>query len=48
MLNGHPGGHATSFEQWGNSYATQFKTVIDMMPQSLRIKQDACNNMFNE
>ncbi len=48
MLSGHPGGRATSFEQWGNSYATQFKTVIDMMTHALRNKEDAYSNMFNE
>ncbi len=48
MLSGHPGGHATSFEQWGNSYVTQFKTVVDMMIQSLRIKEEAYSNIFNE
>ncbi len=25
MLCGHPGDRATAFEQWGNSYAIQFK-----------------------
>ncbi len=48
MLSGHPGGRATSFEQWGNSYVTQIKTVVDMMIQSLRIKEEAYSNMFNE
>ncbi len=48
MLCQHPGGHATSFEQWGNSYVTQSKTVIDTMTQLLRIKEDAYSNMFNE
>ncbi len=43
-----PGCCATSFEQWDNSYARQFKTVIDMMTHALRIKEDAYSNMFNE
>ncbi len=25
MLKGHPGGRATTWEQWGNSFANQFK-----------------------
>ncbi len=48
MLSGHPGGRVTFFEQWGNSCATQFKTVVDTMTQSLRIKEEAYSNMFNE
>ncbi len=48
ILSGYPGGHATSFEQWGNSYVSQFKTVADTMIQSLRIKEEAYSNLFNE
>ncbi len=48
MLSGHPSGCATSLEQWGNSYVTQFKTIIDTMTQSLRIKEDTYGNMFSE
>lgn len=48
MLSGHPGGRATSFEQWGQSYVIQFKTVIDAMSQSLRIKEYAGTSMFSE
>ncbi len=46
ILNGHPGGRVTDFEQWGNSFAIQFKSVMDMMSQSLRIKEDAYTKMF--
>ncbi len=31
MLKCHPGGHATTWEQWGNSSANQFKGVVDVM-----------------
>ncbi len=48
MLSGHPGCRATSFEQWGNSYVTQFKVVFDKIIQSLRIKEEAFSNMFSE
>ncbi len=40
------GGHATTSEQWGNSFATQLIGVVDTMSQSLRIKEDSYNNMF--
>ncbi len=48
MLCGHPGGRATEFEQWGNSYVIQLKAVLDTMAQSLRIKEEGYNNMFTE
>ncbi len=48
MLQGHPGVSATSFEQWGNSYVTQFNAVVNTMIQSLRIKEEAYSNMFHE
>ncbi len=46
MLSGHPGGQVMDFEQWGTSFTTQFKSVIDTMSQSLRIKEEDCNQMF--
>ncbi len=48
MLSGYPNSRATDFEWWGNSYATQFKTVINMMTQSLRIKEESHSNMFHD
>ncbi len=48
MLKGHPGGCATTWEQWGNSFANQFKGVVDTMAQSLRIKEDSYCKMFTE
>ncbi len=41
-------GQASEFEQWGNSYAIQFKAVLDAMTQSLKIKEDGYNDMFVE
>ncbi len=32
MLSGHPGGRATTWEQWGYSFALQFKGVVHTMP----------------
>ncbi len=46
MLRGYPSGHATTWEQWGNSFVTQFKGVVDTMSHSLRIKEDSYINMF--
>ncbi len=40
MLKSHPDGQATTWEQWSNSLALQFKGVMDTMSQSLRIKED--------
>ncbi len=48
MLSSHPGGRASAFEEWSNSYAMQLKTVLDMMSQSLRIKLDSQTKMFAE
>ncbi len=48
MLKGHPGGRATTWEQWGNSFANQFKGVVDAMAHSLRIKEDSYCKMFTE
>ncbi len=48
MLKGHSGGRASEWEQWGNSFALQFKGVVDTMSQSLRIKEDSYINMFAE
>ncbi len=48
MLRGHPGGCATTWEQWGNSFLTQFKGVVDTMSHSLRIKEGSYINMFME
>ncbi len=46
MLSGHPVGPATAWEQWGTSFVTQFKGVVDSISNSLRIKEDSYNNMF--
>ncbi len=46
MLKGHLGGRASSCEQWGNSFALQFKRAIDTMSHLLRIKEDSYVNMF--
>ncbi len=46
MLRGHPGGRVTTWEQWSNSLALQFKGAMDTMSQSLRIREDAYANMF--
>ncbi len=46
MLRGHPGGHATTWEQWSNSLALQFKGAMDTMSQLLRIKENAYSKMF--
>ncbi len=46
MLKGHPGGRVTTWEQWSNSLALQFKGAMDTMFQSLRIKEDAYIKMF--
>ncbi len=48
MLRGHPGGRATTWEQWGNSFVKQFKGVVDTMSHSLRIKEDSYIKMFME
>ncbi len=48
MLKGYPGGCATTWEQWGNSFSNQFKCVIDTMPQSLRMKEDSYIQIFAE
>ncbi len=48
MLKGHPGGRATTWEQWGNSFANQFKEVVDPMAHSLRIKEDSDCKTFAE
>ncbi|MBL0686800.1 MAG: hypothetical protein JJV94_03120 [Sulfurospirillum sp.] len=48
MLSGHPGGQASVFEEWSNSYALHFKSVLDTMSQSLRIKEDGQTKMFAE
>ncbi len=48
MLKGHLGGRASTWEQWGNSFALQFKGAMDTMSQSLRIKEDLYINMFAE
>ncbi len=48
MLKGHPGGRASTWEQWGNSFMFQFKGATDTMSQSLRIKEDLYINMFAE
>ncbi len=31
MLKVHPGGHETTWEQWGNSFANQFMGVVNTM-----------------
>ncbi len=46
MLRGHPGGRATTWEQWCHLFDLQFKGVVDTMSHSLRIKEDSYNNMF--
>ncbi len=46
MLKGHPGVHATTWEQSSNSLALQFKGAMDTMSQSLRIKEEAYATMF--
>ncbi len=48
MLKGHPGDRSTTWEQWVNSFANQFKGVVDGMTQSLRIKEDSSIKMFAE
>ncbi len=47
-LKGHPGGRASTCEQWGNSFTLQFKGSMDTMSQSLRIKEDSYIKMFAE
>ncbi len=46
MLKGHPDGHVTTWEQWSNSLALQFKGAMGTMSESLRIKEDAYVKMF--
>ncbi len=48
MLKGHPGGHATTWEQWAVHNTNKFKGVVDAMTQSLRIKEDYYSKMFAE
>ncbi len=48
MLKGHPGGRASNWEQWGNSFTQQFKGAMDTMSPSLRIKEDSYIKMFAE
>ncbi len=48
MLKGHPGGRASTWEQWGNSFTLQFKGAMDTMSHSLRIKEDSYIKMFAE
>ncbi len=48
MLKGHPAGRTTNWEEWANSFASQFKCVVDTMTQSLRIKEDWYIKMFGE
>ncbi len=48
MLRGHPGSRATMWEQWGNSFVTQFKGGVNTMSHSLRIKEDSYINRFTE
>ncbi len=48
MLKSHPGGQATTWEQWSNSHALQFKGAMDTMSQSLRIKEDTYSKMFGD
>ncbi len=48
MLKGHPGGRASIWEQWGNSFTLQFKVAMDTMSHSLRIKEDSYIKMFVE
>ncbi len=48
MLKGYPGCRATTWEQWGNSFANQFKGVVDNMDHSLKIKEDSYIKTFAE
>ncbi len=48
MLKGHPGGRASTWEQWGNSFTLQLKEAMDTMSHSLRIKEDSYIKMFAE
>ncbi len=48
MLKGHPGGRASTWEQWGNSFTPQFKGAMDTMSHLLRIKEDFYIKMFAE
>ncbi len=48
MLKGHPGGRASTWEQWGNSFTLQFKGAMDTMSHSLIIKEDSYIKMFAE
>ncbi len=34
MLKGQPGSHATTWEQWGNSFTNEFKGVVDTMART--------------
>ncbi len=48
MLKGHPGGRASTSEEWGNTFTLQFKGAMDTMSNSLRIKEDSYIKMFAE
>ncbi len=48
MLKGHPGGRATTWEECSNSFANQFKGVVDTMAHLLRIKEVSYIKMFAE
>ncbi len=48
MLKGHPGGRASTWEQWDNSFTIQFKGAMDTISHSLRIKEDSYIKMFAE
>ncbi len=47
-MKGHPGGRASTWEQWDNSFTIQFKGAMDTMSHSLRIKEDSYIKMFVE
>ncbi len=48
MVKGHPGGWASTLEQWSNSFTLQFKGAMNTMSHSLRIKEDSYSKMFAE
>ncbi len=48
MLKCPPGGRASTWEQWGNSFTLQFKVAMDTMSHLLRIKEHSYIKMFAE
>ncbi len=51
MLKGHPGGRASTWEQWGNSFIQQFKGAMDTVSfvenKGRLLHQDVCGKRKN-